>query len=177
MEAFAAAREQDSSKQGTYSLSGNNCATFTDDVLAAGGEQLDVSTVMAIRRVIQVLLTGVALLIGCEMKPDVPPRLPGISPTAVWAGWVDGGAWVECWFDPQANANWCTTWSDQTGEVTARTHYVLATDGSGVPDHELKYLSFSGVHIKLQDGRVLEPQRKTDNGLPLIEPPRKRPTE
>jgi RHS repeat-associated protein len=41
MEAFAEAREQDASKQGTYGLTTNNCATFCEDVLEAGGEKLD----------------------------------------------------------------------------------------------------------------------------------------
>jgi hypothetical protein len=111
------------------------------------------------------------------MKPEVPQRLPAISPTAVWAGWIDGGSWVECWFDPQAKANWCTAWDDQTGEVVARTHYVLTSNGQGVPDHELKYRSFGGVHIKLQDGRVLQPLRKNPKGEPAIEPPRERPNQ
>lgn len=135
------------------------------------------STVMRFGRAVVVVLTGIVLLAGCEMKPEVPPRLPGISPTAVWAGWIDGGAWIECWFDPQANANWCTAWNDQTGEVVARTHYVLSSNGKGVPDHELKYRSFGGVHIELQDGRVLKPLRKTYKDEPAIEPARERPTK
>jgi hypothetical protein len=110
------------------------------------------------------------------MKPEVPPRLPGISPTAVWAGWVDGGAWIECWFDPSTNANWCTVWDDQTGQVIARTHYVLRAKGTGVPDHELKYLSFNGTDIELQDGRYLEPRRKTQKDLPAVESARGRPS-
>lgn len=141
----------------------------------SGGSR--VSTVMRPRCVVQVILTGVVLLVGCEMKPEVPARLPGISPSAVWAGWIDGGTWVECWFDREADANWCTAWNDQTGEVVARTHYVLRSNGSAVPDHELKYVSFNGTDISLVGGRVLAPRRKTDDGLPLIESPRKRPTE
>ena len=41
MQAFAEERKQDSSKQGTYGLLTNNCATFCEDVLRAGGEKLD----------------------------------------------------------------------------------------------------------------------------------------
>jgi len=134
-------------------------------------------TVVCDRRALGVALTVVMFLVGCEMKPEVPPRLPGISPTAVWAGWVDGGTWVECWFDKEANANWCTAWNDQTGEVAARTHYVLRSNGAAVLDHDLKYVSFNGTDISLTGDRVLVPRRKTDDGMPLIEPARERPVK
>lgn len=55
MTKFAEERRQDSSKQGAYSLTDNNCATFTEDVLDAGGERLDASVVNSPGNVMQEL--------------------------------------------------------------------------------------------------------------------------
>jgi len=52
---FADERLADASKQGTYSLAANNCATFCEDVLRAGGEKLDTSLVNTPGNVIQEL--------------------------------------------------------------------------------------------------------------------------
>ncbi|MGD2114444.1 MAG: RHS repeat-associated core domain-containing protein, partial [Acidobacteriota bacterium] len=52
---FATARESDPSKQGAYSATGNNCATFCEDVLEAGGEDLDVSMINSPANVMQEL--------------------------------------------------------------------------------------------------------------------------
>ncbi len=45
----------DPSKQGDYSLLGNNCATFCEDVLDAGGENRDVSLINTPENVMQEL--------------------------------------------------------------------------------------------------------------------------
>jgi len=55
MMTFAKEREADSSKQGEYSATSNNCATFCEDVLEAGGEDLDVSMVNTPANVMQEL--------------------------------------------------------------------------------------------------------------------------
>lgn len=111
------------------------------------------------------------------MEKYQPVRVPSIPETAVWAGWIDGGSWIECSFDHEKNANWCTAWDDQVGEVMIRTFFVLRDTGEGVPENELKYSSCSGFHIWLADGRVLEPLRFHGKeleiwDLPPIDPPR-----
>lgn len=93
-----------------------------------------------------------------SMNDCAPPeRLPAIPKTAVWAGGVDGGAWIRCLLDQEKNANWCTVWDDQDGHVSARTYYVLRKTGAPVPESDLHYAFFSGTYIELADGRVLEP--------------------
>ena len=104
-----------------------------------------------------VCLVAAASVAACEVGVQVPDRLPPIPETAVWAGGVDGGAWIECSLDKERAANWCTTWSDQTGTVTSRTYFVLRENGEAVPESELKYSGFDGVWVWLTDGRALEP--------------------
>jgi hypothetical protein len=84
---------------------------------------------------------------------------------------VDGGVWIECSLDVEKNTNWCTAWSDQTGEVTARTNYVLKETGQGVPESELHYVSFNGHEIELVGGKVLEPLKFHGKEHDLWEPP------
>ena len=55
MQQFVDSRIEDPSLQGDYSLSSNNCATFCEDVLEAGGESLDLSLVNSPGNVIQEL--------------------------------------------------------------------------------------------------------------------------
>ena len=112
------------------------------------------------------------------MEVEVPERLPSIPETAIWVGGVDGGAWLECSLDKKMNANWCTAWDDQTGDIWARTYFVLRETGEPVPESELVYLYFDGVDVGLADGRVLEPLKfhRNPNHDPWestpIDPPR-----
>jgi hypothetical protein len=69
-EAFAEERKQDSSKQGTYSLGSNNCATFCEDVLKAGGEKLDVSVVNTPDNVMQELQDRADFNVHYDPKKD-----------------------------------------------------------------------------------------------------------
>ena len=41
-------------------------------------------------------LIGALAVAACQMEARAPDRLPSIPETAVWAGGVDGGAWLEC---------------------------------------------------------------------------------
>lgn len=67
------------------------------------------------------IVMAVADAFGFEPRVVVPERPSSVPHTAVWAGGADGGAWIECSVDREKNANWCTVWNDQTGEVWART--------------------------------------------------------
>jgi len=129
-------------------------------------------------------LLGALVLAACrqpKMEDFTPKRLPSIPVTATWVGWVDGGAWIECSFDAKQDANWCTVWDDQVGNVVTRTYFVLQDSGKGVPANELGYAFFSGDFIELADGRVLEPKkfrgRERDPWeSPPIDPPRGSPS-
>lgn len=135
------------------------------------------------RLVLAGYLLGILVMGACReprMEDFAPERLPSIPETATWAGWVDGGAWIECSFDPEENADWCTAWNDQTGSVMIRTYFVLRDTGEGAPEHELAYSFFSGHHIELADGRILEPRQGYSEGRdpwepPPIDPPRGSP--
>lgn len=70
MEAFAAAREQDPSKQGAYKLFTNNCATFCEDVLRAGGEKLDEALRNTPENVIQELQDRADFSVHYDPKKD-----------------------------------------------------------------------------------------------------------
>jgi hypothetical protein len=117
-------------------------------------------------------------LIGCEIPVVAPPRAPGIPATAVWAGGIDGGAWLECAVDTEHDANWCLVWNEQAGTLMARTYFVLGNNGQYVPKDELDYAWFSGSFIELTDGRRLVPlamyRMEIDDGdySKMIEPPR-----
>ena len=52
---FVKEREADPKKQGTYNLALNNCATFCEDVLEAGGEDLNFSFVNTPNNIIEEL--------------------------------------------------------------------------------------------------------------------------
>ncbi len=128
-------------------------------------------------------LLGALVLNGCQasrrMEDYAPDRLPTVPETASWAGWIDGGAWVECFLDQERNANWCTVWDDQDGQVAVRTHFVLKENGKPASESELQYKSASATYIVLSDGRVLEPLAFHGKNVdpwatPPIEPPRKK---
>jgi hypothetical protein len=101
---------------------------------------------------------AVADAFGFEPQVVVPERPSSVPISAAWAGGSDGGAWIECSVDPEKNANWCTVWNDQTGDVWARTLFVDRAAGEAVPGSALQYSSFNGLLIDLSDGRVLEPE-------------------
>lgn len=107
-------------------------------------------------------LVGAFLLGACRdmtMEEFEPERPPSVPETATWAGGADGGAWIECSFVPEEEANWCTAWNDQTGEIAIRTDFVLRDSGKGLPVSGFSYAFFSGHSIELADGRILEPRQ------------------
>lgn len=117
---------------------------------------------------------------GCSYDYAVPRRLPGISEGAAWTGGPDGGSWIECFLDQGKNANWCTMWDDQIGDVIARTFFVLRDSGEPATLDELKGAFFDGMYVTLTDGRLLEPLKfhlteEDEFPPPPIDPPREVP--
>ena len=102
------------------------------------------------------------------MEVEVPERPPNVPSSAVWAGWIDGGAWIDCSFafkEPYVGYN-CNMFSDN-GHPWASGQYVLATvhrEGSTIRHEPVgvfariepsDYVSFDGVNIHLKNERVL----------------------
>jgi hypothetical protein len=93
------------------------------------------------------------VVLSCRSVANPPPRAPGIPLEAVWAGGADGGAWLLCTVESRRNR--CTIYNDHTGQVWARGIFVLEGRQEGVPKAELRYSSFDGRAVHLQDGRTL----------------------
>jgi hypothetical protein len=68
---YAKESRADPSKQGTYNLVTNNCATFSEDVLEAGGEELDVSLINTPSNVMQELQDVADFYFGYDFEIDV----------------------------------------------------------------------------------------------------------
>lgn len=113
--------------------------------------------------ILSACLLGILPLAACCQDVHAPPRLPLIPETATWAGGVDGGAWMQCSLNTKRKTNWCTVWNDQTGEVWARTHFVLRDTGAPVSESELSFTGFNGIYIGLRDGRWLVPLKFYSN--------------
>lgn len=87
-----------------------------------------------------------------------------MSPTAVWAGGADGGAWVDCGMstkEPNTTYN-CKVFSER-GDVLSSDSYALVVKPGSVyrpeqgPFHSIRPSFFDGCVIGLTDGRVLTP--------------------
>lgn len=114
-------------------------------------------------RVLALFIVGLSF--GCGKIEMPPARPPSVPPSAVWAGGEDGGAWIDCQFDPDVEADFCSVYFDRSGELWARTHFVLSDSGVGVPVEDLSFTGFDGLKIYLGDGRYLvpQPQREDDH--------------
>ena len=58
--------------------------------------------------------------------PTVPDRPQTVPASSVWAGGVDGGAWIACTNVDEARINYrCTVHDDGVGELWAEGDYTL----------------------------------------------------
>ncbi len=117
------------------------------------------------------------LLAACDGSAGPPPRPAGVPAAAVWAGGVDGGAWIHCQQSPQGpDAFACTVYNENDPTFTTRGTYVLrrkvttADSGAGgyapvpVPS-EMSYAAFDGISIHLQDPLRLLPHGRIDHAF------------
>jgi hypothetical protein len=124
---------------------------------------------------------GILLLAftGCTETVTPPPRPANVRESAVWAGGVDGGAWIDCRFsfkEPYPGYG-CKTFNDNGIPWTAGT-YVLAhvsrRDGAVTytPAAALErakqseYVSFNGTIVELTGDRALVPDGTIDMPFP-----------
>lgn len=123
--------------------------------------------------VVSILTVIAVLTAGCvkeEVRPDPPKRPVSVPPSAVWAGGVDGGAFIDCAVkDAAAFTYACTTYDDGVGEVWKRGVFALKRsewdeakqaplfhDVTAAPA-PLPYEGFDGEVIFLADSLVLVP--------------------
>lgn len=120
-----------------------------------------------------VALLFATLSYSCTPEVVAPQRPISVPSEAVWAGGLDGGAWIRCSYEPEENANWCTVWNDTNGEILSSSLHVLRETGKPVAEVGLLYQAFDGVAIWLKGNRALIPRAvfegKTDGFPPPIE--------
>ncbi len=107
------------------------------------------------------LSASIILLVGmsaCSNQPKVPPRPNGVPESAVWAGGVDGGAFVDCRYNPTTRLDSCTVYNDGTGEVWMKGTYRLHGTDHGIPLSSKDFDGADGELIQLTSGKgYLEP--------------------
>lgn len=96
------------------------------------------------------------LLEGCG-KVSPPERPAGVPAKAVWAGGVDGGAFIVCEVDLARDVNHCKTWNDHTGDVWESGEYRLGNTNRAARASELVYMWADGLgRIGLDNDLILK---------------------
>lgn len=116
------------------------------------------------------------LFAACGQSVKPPPRAAGIPSNAVWAGGVDRGSWILCEFQEQSGDRYrCKIFNDYSGTTEASGEYIIRHSTwdkdqkkaiySPVAQrpHILRYRSFDGVTIRLDDSMELLPDGWIDH--------------
>lgn len=111
---------------------------------------------MLLRRALSIAV--VAALCACRPEPALR-RPRGVPQDAVWAGGVDGGAWIRCQ-RRSSTEYFCAVFDDQAGEPWARGLYALQGAAAPRAGEELPYGGFDGDTIHLVGGGTLRPLRR-----------------
>ncbi len=101
------------------------------------------------------LLLLLALTGACKCTSTVtpPPRPPAVPAAAVWAGGLDGGAWILC--KPQGPREFdCTIYGD-SGDLWAQGRY--RPSPADAASQGLHFSFFDGEIIGLANDGFLEP--------------------
>jgi hypothetical protein len=112
------------------------------------------STKLLCGLIIALLYVG---LLGCKAAHRPPVRPTSVPETAIWSGGAEGGAWIDCQIGNERNANHCTVYNDQTGDVWKTGFFIIRGENRAASREELKYNGFDGDYIHLSDGRTLDP--------------------
>jgi hypothetical protein len=102
----------------------------------------------------------VAVPLACiSCKRDAVHRRPtGVPESAIWAGGVDGGAFIECSLPLSSKTNACTVYNDSTGDVWMSGRFTLRGSISDNLKVEPKFASADDISIQLSNGSALEPK-------------------
>lgn len=98
-----------------------------------------------------VALAVAAVFYFSDPAPSLPPVRPSAVPkSAIWAGGVDGGFWLDCaTIRTQTPRLACSVYYDWTGELEAQGEYVpLEPDATEVGSWR-NFLGFDGATIML----------------------------
>ena len=104
------------------------------------------------------------VFLASQSLAAAPTRPPKVPDNTVWAGGLDGGAWIRC--DRISKEPWgpvfkCTTYNDQTGEVWSRGLYVVGYFENQTfhrvqrYDGKPRYTSFDGEVIHIESKNLL----------------------
>ena len=106
------------------------------------------------------LVTVPLVCISCK-RETVHRRPSGVPESAIWAGEVDGGAFIECALPTSSKTNACTVYNDSTGDVWMSGAFALRGSSSDNLNMALRFTSADGINIQLTGGFVLEPKTAT----------------
>ena len=120
------------------------------------------------------VVIALAELAACLLMagPVTPPnRAHGVPLEAMWAGGPDGGAWILCQAQQHSIERYqCKVYNDQSGNMVASGSYVIRKSTWNRDQNTavflpvdtlpkvLRYSSFDGKVIKLDDSIVLLPE-------------------
>ncbi len=103
------------------------------------------------------LAVWLMLLPGCN-SVHAPARPAGVPRSAVWAGGVDGGAFVDCSPSQNGEPNSCSVYRDGTGGVYSSGRFVVEGTRRGITADKLQYAGApDGTRIFLKDHLTLVP--------------------
>ena len=103
-------------------------------------------------------IVSILIVAGCQQHAAVPVKPANVPTSAVWAGGVDGGAFIDCTPSSTTAANACTVYDDSTGEVWMSGRFTLQGQNRGARMEELKFDGADGARIFLQNNMILYPQ-------------------
>jgi len=95
----------------------------------------------------------------CTSHAKPPMRPSRVPPSAVWAGGVDGGAFIDCRVRTDG-LNDCAVYNDYTGDVWMQGTFELNGLARGATDAELHYSFADGERIGLLGGGILSPTQR-----------------
>lgn len=113
------------------------------------------------------LAISTILLLGCD-KVHAPARPSGVPASAVWAGGVDGGAFIDCSPSWNGEPNPCTVYNDSVGDIDISGRFVIEGQKKGASANQLKYNGAPAgarIDLKNQLTLVLLPQERP-GGVP-----------
>ncbi|HKO20666.1 MAG TPA: hypothetical protein VJU82_17455 [Acidobacteriaceae bacterium] len=114
-------------------------------------------SVVVFRAAALVVTMFMAVLLGCKPKPSEPRRPANVPQSAVWAGGIDGGAFIVCIPSTGNEANTCTVYNESTGDVWMSGRYLLKGKQRGATASELHYQAADGRNINLDHNLILVP--------------------
>lgn len=94
-------------------------------------------------------------LLGCDATHPRPSNVPL---TAVWAD----HAFIDCSAGTSSNANRCTVYKDDTGEILAEGLFRLNSSHSAAAKSDLRYIAFGKRQIYLENATWLVEEAATD---------------